>query len=126
MRTATLLLAATLAGCAATPQTPTATPAPAPVAAAKAASAAPGTRPPPPGGISADLYSKSLQYGYRARQRSGTTIFCKNDAPIGSRLEKETCVSVDSLEEAIRQAEMVRDQMRRGNSCGKADCSNGG
>ena len=125
MRTAILLLAGILAGCAATPPTQTATPVPPAAPLANAAKPRPAAKP-TPGGISADLYSKSLQYGYRARQRGATTIFCKTEAPMGSRIEKESCVSIDILEETIRQAEEVRDQLRRGNSCGKADCNGSG
>ncbi len=124
MRTATLLLAAVLAGCAAAPQTqvppPAATSSPAP-----AAKAAPGAKTAPPAGISAELYSRALENGYRAREHKGATLFCKTEAPIGSRIQKDTCVSVDQLEESIRQAELVRDRMRRGTTCAKADCGGG-
>ena len=127
MRIATLIAVTTLAalsGCAETP-TPAA-PAAVPVAAAKPATPAPASATNPaatvPGGVSAELYAKAREQGYRSKVVKGRTLFCRNEAPIGSRLTKEACVSADELAESVRQAELVRDQMRRGNTCGTAAC----
>jgi hypothetical protein len=116
-----------LGACAGTP------PAPTPAAPAKAAPAAPPTTTAAapaastatgPGGVSIDTYNKARQAGYRAKVVSNNrTILCRTEAGLGTRIAKETCVSADSLEESLRQAETVRDQMRRGNSCGMDDCA---
>jgi hypothetical protein len=124
MRTLTLILAAALAGCAASPASPPAAPV-APVA--RAAPAAPTPSLPGaatgPGGVSAETYTKARQAGYRSKVINGRTIFCRTEAGLGTRIAKESCVSSESLEESLRQAELVRDQMRRGNACGMDDCA---
>jgi hypothetical protein len=120
MRIHALLGALLLTGCAANPQAPQAPVAPAtPVVQAAAPKAAPSVL---PAGVSAELYSQAKQQGYRAKTVKGQTIFCRNEAPTGSRIVKEACVSVDQLENSVRQAEVLREQMLRGQSCGKASC----
>lgn len=113
-----------LGACASTP--PTQAPA-APVKAAPAATAsatAPAASPTTaPGGVSIETYNKARQEGYRSKTINGRTIFCRTEAGIGTRIAKESCVSSDSLEESLRQAEMVREQMRRGNACGADSCA---
>ena len=122
--TAVIALAA-LSGCAETPSATQSTAA-APVVAAKPAASAPSataaTAKAIPGGISPELYAKARQQGYRAKVVKERTIFCRDEAPIGSRLTKDVCVSIDQLEESVRQAEVLRDQLLRGQTCGKAAC----
>jgi hypothetical protein len=125
MRTLTLILAAALAGCAASPASPPAAPV-APVARAAPAAPTPPSLPGAatgPGGVSAETYTKARQAGYRSKVINGRTIFCRTEAGLGTRIAKESCVSSESLEESLRQAELVRDQMRRGNACGMDDCA---
>ncbi len=125
MRLAALIAVSMLAGCAAGPQAPAA-PAAAPVAAATPATPAPASTAkattPPPGGITPELYAQAKQQGYQAKVYKGETLFCRNEAPIGSRLAKDVCVRPSELENVIRQAQDVRDQMNRGQTCGKAAC----
>jgi len=127
MRLTALIAACTLAGCAAPPQGPSG-PASAPVAAARPATPAAAPNPAaalPPGGITPELYAEARQMGYRARVVKDKTIFCRNEAPIGSRLTKDTCVSADGLESEIRELERIHDQMLRGQTCGKDACGGG-
>ena len=123
MRIAALFAVLTLAGCAGAPQGPAA-PAAAPVASTRPATPAPApaSGATPPGGISPELYAEARQQGYRARVVKEQTIFCRNEAPLGSRIAKDVCVSADQLENSVRQAELFREQMRRGQACGKASC----
>jgi hypothetical protein len=123
MRIVALTAVLTLAGCAGAPQGPT-TPAANPVAATRPATPAPAqtSGATAPGGISPELYAQARQQGYRARVVKEQTIFCRNEAPLGSRITKDVCVSADQLENSVRQTELFREQMLRGQSCGKAAC----
>ena len=46
--------------------------------------------------------------GYQARKRNGATIYCRNEAVIGSRFRKEICIAEDRIADVVQRA--INDQ----------------
>ncbi len=90
-------------------------------AAAPAAAAAP-TPTATPGGVSPETFKKATRMGLRPRQRKGTTMFCKDDADIGTRFVTEHCYAADTVDDVIRQMEQMQDMKRRAGACPNNAC----
>ena len=46
--------------------------------------------------------------GYQARKRNGATMYCRNEAVIGSRFRKEICIAEDRIADVVQRA--INDQ----------------
>ena len=46
--------------------------------------------------------------GYQARKRNGATMYCRNEAVIGSRFRKEICIAEDRIADIVQRA--INDQ----------------
>jgi len=90
----------------------TAAPPAAPAAATPAAQA-----PAEPKGPSADTLKKAKLAGYRAKLRKGQTLFCKDEAEIGSHFTKENCVDENQLLIVLDREQAQRDQLAN-HACG--------
>jgi hypothetical protein len=88
---------------------PAANPAPPPTAAAQAAARA-------------ALLKKGRMLGYHPVERNGQTVYCHNEAPLGSRFEKTSCLSEDDLAAAMQRRDAMQDDMTRPGTCGRAGC----
>lgn len=100
-----------LCACATEPQAPVAPPATAvPVVAAGGV----------PVVVDADqqaILAKARGLGYFPRQQNGTTVYCKRETPLGSRLPETTCVSADAIADAVRRAAETQQELTRARAC---------
>jgi hypothetical protein len=81
------------------------TPSPSPTAAA-----GPPTVLAPP---SADVLKRARLAGYRIRKlRAGTTVFCKQEAHVGTRFSTDSCIDETTLEEFLLRAQSQRDSVK--------------
>jgi hypothetical protein len=88
-----------------------------------AASAAPTATAPAaeaPKGPSADTIKKAKYAGFRAKLKSGQTVFCKEVTPIGTRFPEEHCLAENQLLMELDREQAARDSM------GNHSCSSGG
>jgi len=69
---------------------------------------------------SPDTVKKAKDAGYRAKLRKGVTLFCKDEADIGTHFSTEHCINEDQLGLVLERAQAQRDQMTN------HTCSNGG
>ena len=61
--------------------------------------------------------------GYKAKQRNGQVVYCKNLAKVGSNMAQETCMTQAEMEQMAAQAEEDRQQFRRNSTlCGTGGC----
>lgn len=97
-------------------QSDAASAAPAESAPAATAPAAPAA----PKGPSADTIKKAKSAGYRAKLKSGQTVFCKDITPIGTHFPEEHCLAENQLLMELDKEQAARDQM------GNHTCSSGG
>lgn len=88
-----------------------------------AASAAPTATTPAaevPKGPSPDTLKKAKNAGYRAKLKSGQTVFCKEITPIGTHFPEEHCLAENQLLMELDKEQAARDSM------GNHSCSSGG
>ena len=103
-----------IAACAVQPTTPAATPAAAPAAApAAVASAAEATD-----AAYAEFVKYARSQGYRRVKTKDKELWCRDETPLGSRLEKQSCVTEATIADMQRQAVDARNVMRQGGSQG--------
>jgi hypothetical protein len=89
----------------------TTAPAAAPATPAPPATAAPVTAAAPTS-PSVEVLRKARLAGYHIRKlREGTTVFCKNEAHVGSRFSAESCIDEPQLQETLIRAEDQRDKL---------------
>ena len=92
------------------------------IAKANAAAAAAGAAKPSGKPLdAATVVKKATQSGWRPEVQNGNTVYCRNDAEVGSRFSKRRCVSEMQLANLIEQAEFDKDQLKQrgcGGSCG--------
>lgn len=65
-----------------------------------------------PAGASPDILKKARRNGYHTRIRNGNTYFCKKEAPVGSRLVQERCMTEEMLVAAFDRQQQQRDNLR--------------
>jgi hypothetical protein len=86
-------------------------------AAAAAGAAKPSAKPTD----AASIVKKAKQTGWRPEVHNGNTVYCRNDAEVGSRFSTRRCVSEIQLANIIEQAEFDKDQLKQrgcGGNCG--------
>jgi hypothetical protein len=73
-----------------------------------------------PGGTHDSKHDEFVAYarsqGYKRVRTNGKELWCRDEAPIGSRLAKEVCISEAALSESQRQGAETRDIIRQGGS----------
>jgi pyruvate/2-oxoglutarate dehydrogenase complex dihydrolipoamide acyltransferase (E2) component len=105
------------------PATAPSAPAPAPATTAQSATAAAAAAPAEAVKPSADLLKKARQGGFHMRVRNGKTMYCKEDAQLGTRFVTERCMDENQLVETLEAQQRQRDQLNQaictgGGSCG--------
>lgn len=63
---------------------------------------------------SPETIKKARDAGLKSEVRKGVTIFCWEDADIGTRFKTKKCVDETRLAELIEQRQAQRDQLNRG------------
>jgi hypothetical protein len=69
------------------------------------------------------MSKKAKQFGWRPEVQKGTTVYCRNDAEVGSRFSTKRCVGESQLATLIEQAEFDKDQLKQrgcGGNCGSS------
>ena len=92
-----------LDACAASPTTP------APVAVT-----APATAPQKSGGANytpEELDKRAREMGYHVETRGGQKGYCRNNAPTGSHISRQACLSADAMVRAVKTADDDQDQI---------------
>lgn len=92
----------------------------APPAEVAPAATAPAATTAAPKGPSADTLKKAKNAGYRAKLKSGQTVFCKEITPIGTHFPEEHCLAENQLLMELDKEQAARDSM------GNHTCSSGG
>jgi hypothetical protein len=64
---------------------------------------------------------KARNYGFHAEIYDGKTMFCRDDATLGTRLASKRCMDADQFEDYAVQLQIARDLMKQ-----KATCQGGG
>jgi hypothetical protein len=67
-----------------------------------------------PPGPSAETIKRASTVGLRAEVRKGGTVYCWEDADIGTRFKTKKCVNENQLEDMIQRLEAQRAQKQRG------------
>jgi hypothetical protein len=74
--------------------------------------AKPGERPKTVLHVSKDYIKKLANYGYYPKNDKGQMVFCKKDAQLGSRFERERCMDGDQLAMFLEKAQAQRDGLK--------------
>ncbi|HEV7357836.1 MAG TPA: hypothetical protein VGN99_07555 [Steroidobacteraceae bacterium] len=85
--------------------------------AAQIAPAAPPTKIEP----SPAARKKAMNYGFHAEIYDAKTMFCRDDATLGTRLVSKKCMSADEFEDYGLQLKIVRDMLRQKGYCTGGD-----
>lgn len=98
-------VAAILAGCASTPQatSPQATPAATSAGSPESASKLVAT---------ADFTKRAQDDGWRPEVRSGRVLYCRDEAPLGSRFPERTCIDKVAVEQMMLAEQKQRESMQ--------------
>jgi len=134
---AAVLAAAIAAGCASAPPasaspTPTAVPANQPAAISTASPATAqrvsvaSTTPPVTNGAEAkqaDLAKNARTMGYKPKKgKDGNTLWCKTEAPTGTRFETTNCVSEQTMAMQVEEMLQTQDYLRSQQGCNGGGC----
>ncbi|HZE43334.1 MAG TPA: hypothetical protein VE058_06110 [Steroidobacteraceae bacterium] len=92
------------------------------IAKAKAAAAA-QAEPKPKSSSDGDaaLAKRAKEAGWRAEVRSGVTVYCRQDAVVGSRFTQKRCAAESQLAGILERQEYEREQLKQrgcGGNCG--------
>ena len=65
---------------------------------------------------------KAREYGFHAEIYDGKTMFCRDDATLGTRIPAKRCMDSDDFEDYGRMMQLARDLMKDKSACqgGKA------
>ena len=108
-----------MAGCASQPQDTTTTPS----AAAPAATATQAPVAAPQEGATENAAAVKVYPGYKAKQKNGTTMYCKKVAKIGSNFTDEMCLTAADMDALTDKAQEDREAFRRNQTiCGGGGC----
>jgi hypothetical protein len=62
---------------------------------------------------SVEVLRQATLAGYHVRKlRQGATIFCKNEAHVGTRFSTESCIDETQLEEFLIRTQSQRDELK--------------
>jgi hypothetical protein len=82
----------------------------------------PAPKPATPPGPSADTIKKARDGGLKPEVRKGVTVFCWEDADIGSRFKTKKCVDEFMLAQILEIRQLQREQLQRSGSCNGGAC----
>ncbi len=91
---------------------------PAASAATPASAASPTSPAAPPPGPSAETLKKARDVGLHAETRKGSTVYCWEEADIGSRFKSKKCVPESQLDEIIARRAALQQNFRQGTCAG--------
>ena len=74
-----------------------------------------------PAAPSAETLKKARSLGLHPESRRGATVYCWEEAAIGSRFKDKHCVPESQLDELVAKREAVQQQFHQGN-CGATGC----
>jgi hypothetical protein len=66
---------------------------------------------------SPEARKKAREFGFHAEVYNGTTLFCRSDAAIGSRIPLMRCMSAYEFDDYAVQLKIARDLMGNKNQC---------
>jgi hypothetical protein len=69
----------------------------------------------------AAIAKKAKEAGWRPEVRSGATVYCRQDAVVGSRFTQKRCASESQLAGVLERQEYEREQLKQrgcGGNCG--------
>ena len=113
----TLLLC--LTGCSSQPKSATLTDTPTNVIAPSAAKA---TEVAAANFVSSDTYAKAKALGFHPRVRAGLTVFCHNDAVIGTHFKSERCIKPETVDLEMELAAQLRQKSGQVRPCAGTSC----
>ena len=61
----------------------------------------------------ADFTKKAQDDGWRPEIRNGQVLYCRDEAPLGSRFPERTCLNKSSVEQMMLAEERQRQNMQR-------------
>jgi hypothetical protein len=72
---------------------------------------------------------KASEYGFHAEIYDGKTMFCRDDAYVGTRIKSKLCMDSNQFEDYAVQLKIARDMMKEkgqctGGICGHVDTPN--
>lgn len=65
----------------------------------------------------AEARKKAVEFGFHAEIFDGKTMFCKEDAALGSRLKSKRCMDALQFEDYAVQLKIARDMMKSKGQC---------
>ena len=125
-----LLVVLTLGACASGP-----TPPPGPAAAtspvpatvhelAPATSAAPVAAAPTADEVKRQAMLKQARsMGFKPKLTNGVVMYCRNEAPIGTRFDQTVCHTEDGMADLLQALQAQKDELDNAHSCAGSGCS---
>ncbi|HEY4368774.1 MAG TPA: hypothetical protein VGN07_16185 [Steroidobacteraceae bacterium] len=122
-----IALAALASCCASQAQTTETVPPPKPAAPQTSAVTAVAATPATTEAAAAEVKIEKFKVppGYKAREKDGTTLYCRKEVILGSRFPKEMCLTVAQLKDIEERGANQRMEMARGRNCGGPCTPNG-
>jgi hypothetical protein len=65
---------------------------------------------------------KAAEVGFQARTVKGVTMYCRSDAPIGSRITSTRCLTGDEFDDYLVQLTAARDNINKAGCTGGNTC----
>jgi hypothetical protein len=84
---------------------------------ARAASSATSRSPAKLVEASPEARKKAKEFGFRAEVYNGTTLFCRHDAVLGSRIPLPRCMTAYEFDDYAVQLKIARDMMQSKTAC---------
>lgn len=70
----------------------------------------------PPKAVADDARARMIKFfrakGYKEKFRKGEIVYCRKEAPLGSRFEQSVCLTEDQMAEKLKSEEALKDEMR--------------
>ena len=128
-----LVVLSMLAACASNPTPPSAPPAapatvhelaPATVAAPAAAVAPVATAAPTAEDAKRQaLLKQARSMGFKPKLTNGVVMYCRNEAPLGTRFDQTVCHSEDAIADVLQRMQAQQDEMNAAHSCAGSGCT---
>jgi hypothetical protein len=74
---------------------------------------------------SPEARKKAGEFGFQAEVYNGNTLFCKEDAALGTRIKSKRCMSAYEFEDYSVQLKIARDLMKQKGQCQGGDICGG-
>ena len=66
---------------------------------------------------SPEARKKAREFGFQAEVYNGSTLFCKEDAALGTRIKSKRCMSAYEFEDYAVQMKIARDRLKSSSAC---------